>query len=48
MSGRLNKVHETNKDIIDEEIEEYEIDFYIGIFEALVEIYKYNSKETIS
>ncbi|GKU27393.1 hypothetical protein [Clostridium folliculivorans] len=38
-------MHETNKDISDEEIEEYEIDFYIRILEALVEIYKYNSKE---
>jgi hypothetical protein len=38
-------VHETNKDISDEEIEEYEIDFYIRIFESLVEIYKCNSKE---
>jgi hypothetical protein len=45
MLRRLNKVHETNKDISDEEIEEYEIDFYIRILEALVKIYKCDSKE---
>ncbi|WP_274600995.1 hypothetical protein [Clostridium yunnanense] len=38
-------MHETNKDISDEDIEEYEIDFYIRILETLIEIYKYNSTE---
>jgi hypothetical protein len=38
-------VHEANKNINNEEIEEYEIDFYIRILEALIEIYECNSKE---
>jgi hypothetical protein len=41
-------VHETNKDINDEEFdkfEEYELDFYTRILKALIEIYEYNSKE---
>ncbi len=39
-------MHEANKNISDEEeIEEYEIDFYIRILEALIEIYECNSKE---
>ena len=38
-------MHEANKDISNEEIEEYEVGFYIRILEALIQIYENDSKE---
>ncbi len=38
-------MHEADKDISNEEIEEYELDFYKRILEALVRIYDNDSKK---
>jgi hypothetical protein len=38
-------MHEADKDISNEEYEEYELDFYIRILEALVRIYDNDSKK---
>ncbi|ERI90487.1 hypothetical protein HMPREF1982_03853 [Clostridiales bacterium oral taxon 876 str. F0540] len=38
-------MHETDKDICNEENKEYELDFYIRILEALIRIYDDSRKK---